>query len=710
MKKFLAVLFTIISFTSFSQIFNPVNWEFFQEEISETEVELTFKASIDEPWHMYSQYVSDEMLATKFTFIYNGDTVVSKLKEPKPSEEYDETSDIMLLYFSKEVIFTQQLEINSVNNIEISGYVDFIVCDNGSCLPPDYSEFSFKIKGVKEIIEGKDELIFTQKKIENKERIIKDELKEDLEPEKSTEEKSVLSEKEEQETEDKGRWMLFFSALGAGLLAILMPCTFPMIPMTVSFFTKQSKTRSQGIRNAMLYGISIIVIYIIIGVGVASVFGSDSANLMANNVYFNIGFAILLLVFGASFLGAFEMQLPSSWTNKSSQAEGRGGYLGIFFMALTLVLVSFSCTGPLVGIVLVKAASGEILDPVIGMFGFSLSLSIPFVLFALFPNWLNSLPKSGGWLNSIKVVLGLLEIAFAFYYLSKADLIDGTAFLTREMFIAIWIMIFACLTFYLLGFIKFAHDSEVKYLSVSRFSLALITGIYTIYMIPGLWGGPVSLMFGMPPDVMFSESPNGVGNSYYEDNEEDFLLELQDIKKLISEINVDGSSPKLIDENNIKEELRAKRELGPQRIKVFHDYSEGVEYAKLVGKPIVVDFTGYACVNCRQMESNVWSDPEIKKILKSEVILISLHVDASKKLPKSEQHETTLAGKTKKVRTIGDKWMVLQANTYGTNSQPYYVFLNHEEEMLVENANYQDYGTVDLFKDWLNRGLEEFSK
>jgi len=608
------------------------------------------------------------------------------------------------------VIFTQQLEINSVNNIEISGYVDFIVCDNGSCLPPDYSEFSFKIKGVKEIIAGKDELIFTQKKIENKERIIKDELKEDLESEKSTEEKSVLSEKEEQETEDKGRWMLFFSALGAGLLAILMPCTFPMIPMTVSFFTKQSKTRSQGIRNAMLYGISIIVIYIIIGVGVASVFGSDSANLMANNVYFNIGFAILLLVFGASFLGAFEIQLPSSWTNKSVQSEGKGGYLGIFFMALTLVLVSFSCTGPLVGIVLVKAASGEILDPVIGMFGFSLSLSIPFVLFALFPNWLNSLPKSGGWLNSIKVVLGLLEIAFAFYYLSKADLIDGTAFLTREMFIAIWIMIFACLTFYLLGFIKFAHDSEVKYLSVSRFSLALITGIYTIYMIPGLWGGPVSLMFGMPPDVMFSDSPNGVGNSYYEDNEEDFLLELQDIKKLISEINVDGSSPKLIDENNLKEELRAKRELGPQRIKVFHDYSEGVEYAKLVGKPIVVDFTGYACVNCRQMESNVWSDSEIKKILKSEVILISLHVDASKKLPKSEQHETTLAGKTKKVRTIGDKWMVLQANTYGTNSQPYYVFLNHEEEMLVENANYQDYGTVDLFKDWLNRGLEEFSK
>ena len=690
MKKFLAVLFTILSFSSFSQIFNPVEWKFSQEQISDTEVELTFKASIDEPWHMYSQLVDEEMLATKFTFIYNGDTIISILKEPKPSEEYDETSDIMLLYFSEEVIFTQKLEINSLNKLEISGYVDYIVCDNGSCLPPDYSEFSFTLKGVEKVIQGKELLTFSN-------------------PEESSESES--------------RWLLFISALGAGLLAILMPCTFPMIPMTVSFFTKQSKTRSQGIRNAILYGISIIVIYIIIGVGVASVFGSDAANLMANNVYFNIVFAILLLVFGASFLGAFEIQLPSSWTNKSVQAEGKGGYLGIFFMALTLVLVSFSCTGPLVGIVLVKAASGEILDPVIGMFGFSLSLSIPFVLFALFPNWLNSLPKSGGWLNSIKVVLGLLEIAFAFYYLSKADLIDGTAFLTREMFIAIWIMIFACLTFYLLGFIKFAHDSELKHLSVSRFSLALITGIYTIYMIPGLWGGPVSLMFGMPPDVMFSENPNGVGNSYYEDNEEDLFLELEEIKILISEMNsgeisadvVDDSnigeiSTDIVDVSNIKEELRSKRKLGPQRIKVFHDYFEGVEYAKLVGKPIVVDFTGYACVNCRQMESNVWSDSEIKKILKSDVILISLHVDASEKLPKSEQHETTLAGKAKKVITIGDQWMVLQANTYGTNSQPYYVFLNHEEETLVENANYQDYGTVNLFKDWLNRGLEEFSK
>jgi thiol:disulfide interchange protein len=680
MKKIFILFFTLISVISSAQIYDPVNWEFSQKQISDTEIELKFKATIEEGWHLYSQHIGDDgPVPTEFTFTTDGGyELIDGVTEGEPIEEFDPNFDMILKYFGHEAIFTQIVQVSSAEDFNLDGNVYFMVCDEAQCLPPEEVEFSFDIKGVDggtvvEEIEGN-----------------------------STEKDS------EESSNNESRWLLFLSALGAGLLAILMPCTFPMIPMTVSFFTKQSKTRSQGIRNAILYGISIIVIYIIIGVGVASMFGSDAANLMANNVYFNIIFAILLLVFGASFLGAFEIQLPASWTNRSVEAEGKGGYLGIFFMALTLVLVSFSCTGPLVGIVLVKAASGEILDPVIGMFGFSLSLSIPFVLFALFPNWLNSLPKSGGWLNSIKVVLGLLEIAFAFYYLSKADLIDGTAFLTREMFIAIWIMIFSCLTFYLLGFIKFSHDSEVKYLSVSRFSLALITGVYTIYMIPGLWGGPVSLMFGMPPDVMFSESPNGVGNSYYEDNKEDYLLELQEIKQLIFEINVVDRSQKLENSSNIKKELRAKRELGPQRIKVFHDYFEGVEYAKLVGKPIVVDFTGYACVNCRQMESNVWSDSKIKNILKADVVLISLHVDASEKLSESEQYETTLAGKKKKVKTIGDKWMVLQANTYGTNSQPYYVFLNHDEETLVENANYQDYGTVDLFTDWLDRGLKEF--
>ncbi|MGY8989651.1 MAG: protein-disulfide reductase DsbD family protein, partial [Flavobacteriales bacterium] len=673
--------------------FIPVEWKFSQKKLSDTEIELQFKANIDDGWHLYSQFIDDGPVPTAFTFTTQGGyELIDAVAEGKPIEEFDPNFDMLLKYFEHEALFTQKIKVTSAENFKLDGDVYFMVCDEAQCLPPEAAEFSFTIKGLEEVVnEEETEVSAEEEKTEDNE-----ELKEEKE--------------ENNSSNNDSRWLLFLSALGAGLLAILMPCTFPMIPMTVSFFTKQSKSKSEGIRNAIFYGISIIVIYIIVGVGVSAIFGSDAANLIGNNVYVNIIFAVLLLVFGASFLGAFEIQLPSSWTNKSVEAERKGGYLGIFFMALTLVLVSFSCTGPLVGIVLVKAASGEILDPVIGMFGFSLSLSIPFVLFALFPNWLNSLPKSGGWLNSIKVVLGLLEIAFAFYYLSKADLIDGNAFLTREMFIAIWIMIFTCITLYLLGVIKFSHDSDVKNLSVSRFALALITGIYTIYMIPGLWGGPVRGMFGMPPDVMFSESPNGVGNSYYEDNEEEIILELKEIKLMLSQGNKVSSTLSLEDQNKKKEELKKKRYLGPQRIKVFHDYLQGIEYAKLVDKPIVVDFTGYACVNCRQMESNVWSATAIKKILKNDVVLISLHVDATEQLPNSEQYETTLAGKTKKVRTIGDKWMVLQANTYGTNSQPYYVFLNHKEEALVENSNYQDYGTVELFSDWLNRGLKEFHK
>ena len=651
MKKFLVVLFTIISFTSFSQIFNPVSWEFSQEKISETEVELTFKASIDEPWHMYSQYVSDEMLATKFTFIYKGDTIVSKLKEPKPSEEYDETSDIMLLYFSKEVIFTQQLEINSVNNIEISGYVDFIVCDNGSCLPPDYSEFSFIIKGVENVVEGKEALILVSDTIETKSET-------------------------KDESSKKGMWGLFFIAFFSGFAALLTPCVFPMIPMTVSFFTKQSKTRAKGITNAIIFGFSIIIIYVGLGYGVSAIFGADAMNQLATNIYFNIAFFVLLIVFAASFLGAFEITLPSSWANKSDKAADRGGLVGIFFMALTLAIVSFSCTGPIVGTLLVDAAKGGFMGPIIGMLGFSLAIALPFTLFAAFPGWLNSLPQSGGWLNTIKVSLGFLELALAFKFLSNADLVMDTHYLEREMFIAIWIMIFSLFTMYLLGFLKFSHDSDLKYISVSRLSVAIFTGTLTIYMIPGLWGAPLKLIAAFPPPLEYSESPYGVGN------------------------RLGGSAVEHVEGQH----------LGPQGIMAFNDYDLGLAYAKEIGKAVVIDFTGKACVNCREMEQAVWSNSVIKEILKNDVVLISLYVDLKTKLPKEKQYETTLAGKTKKVRTIGDQWMVLQANTYGTNSQPYYVFLNHEEEMLVENANYQDYGTVDLFKDWLNRGLEEFSK
>ncbi|MEC9209370.1 MAG: cytochrome c biogenesis protein CcdA [Bacteroidota bacterium] len=643
MKRLLVVLFTLMSVVVSAQIFNPVEWEFSQQKISETEIELKFKATLEDGWYLYSQHIRDDgPVPTEFTFTtLAGYEVIGEMIEGEPIEEFDPNFDMVLKYFNHEVIFSQKIKVISSEDFKIAGNVYFMVCDDAQCLPPEEVEFLFEIKG----IDGGT---------------------------------TIVSEKTE-EKEGKGMWGLFFIAFLSGFAALLTPCVFPMIPMTVSFFTKQSKTKVQGIANAIIYGFSIIIIYVALGVGVSSIFGADALNNMATNVYFNIGFFLLLIIFGVSFLGAFDIQLPASWTNKSVEAEGRGGLIGIFFMAFTLALVSFSCTGPIVGTLLVEAATGGYMGPIVGMLGFSLAIAFPFALFAAFPGWLNSLPQSGGWLNSVKVTLGFLEIALAFKFLSNADLVLQTHWLERELFIAIWVMIFGLLTMYLLGFLKFAHDSELKHLSVSRLSVAILTGTLTLYMIPGLWGAPLKIINAFPPPMQYSESPYGVGNSQ-------------------------GAG------DGIVKHTENGQHLGPQNIMVFHDYDEGLAYAKNVNKPIMLDFTGHACVNCRKMEEQVWSDKNVKSMLSNDVVLISLYVDERIDLPKEQQYETTLAGKTKKVKTTGDKWMVLQANTYATNSQPYYVLLNHDEEQIIEPANYQDYGTVELFRDWLNRGIKEYNK
>ena len=644
MKKIFILFFTLLSVITSAQIFTPVSWDFSQKQVSDHEIELQFKATIDDGWYLYSQFIGDDgPVPTELTFTSEGGySLVGNPKEGEPIEEFDPNFDMILKYFKNEAIFTQIVQVSSSEDFNLDGNVYFMVCDEAQCLPPEEVEFSFEIKGVDGGV------------------IVEDT-------------KNTSDEKE-----GKSMWALFFIAFISGFAALLTPCVFPMIPMTVSFFTKQSKTKAQGIANAIIYGLSIIAIYVALGVGVSSVFGADALNNMATNVYFNIGFFILLIVFAASFLGAFEIQLPSSWTNKSVEAEGKGGLIGIFFMAFTLALVSFSCTGPIVGTLLVEAASGGYMGPIIGMLGFSLAIALPFALFAAFPGWLNSLPQSGGWLNSVKVTLGFLEIALAFKFLSNADLVMQTHWLERELFVAIWIMIFGLLTMYLLGFLKFAHDSDLKYVSVGRLSAAILTGTLTLYMIPGMWGAPLKIINAFPPPMQYSESPYGVGNSQG--------------GNAISAHEEDG------------------QHLGPQGILVFHDYDMGMAYAKKINKPVVLDFTGHACVNCRKMEEQVWSAAHVKNTLANDVVLISLYVDERIDLPKEDQYETTMAGKTKKVKTTGDKWMVLQANSYGTNSQPYYVFLNHDEENLVENANFQDYGTVDLFTDWLNRGLKEFKK
>jgi len=643
MKRLLAVLFMLLSIDISAQIFDPVDWNFSQERISESEIKLQFKASIEDNWYLYSQHINDDgPVATEFTFnTLAGYELIGEMSEGDPLEEFDSNFDMILKYFKNEAVFSQRIKVNSPEDFQIEGNVYFMVCDEAQCLPPEEVSFSFNIEGV-----DKGEAI------------------------SETPRNKVA----------KGMWGLFFIAFLSGFAALLTPCVFPMIPMTVSFFTKQSKTKAKGIANAIIYGISIIVIYVALGVGVSSIFGADALNNMATNVYFNIGFFLLLIIFGASFLGAFDIQLPATWTNKSVEAESKGGMIGIFFMAFTLALVSFSCTGPIVGTLLVEAATGGYMGPIIGMLGFSLAIALPFALFAAFPGWLNSLPQSGGWLNSVKVTLGFLEIALAFKFLSNADLVLQTHWLERELFIAIWIVIFGLLTMYLLGFLKFAHDSDLKYLSVSRLSVAILTATLTVYMIPGMWGAPLKIINAFPPPIHYSESPYGIGSSQGQGG-----LALQDHKQ-------------------------SSQHLGPQGIMVFHDYEEGMAYAKEVNKPAVIDFTGWACVNCRKMEEQVWSDSNVKNILSNDVVLISLYVDERIDLPKSDQYETTLAGKIKKVKTTGDKWMVLQANTYGTNSQPYYVFLDNNEKQMVAPANYQDFGTVDLFTDWLNRGIKEYRK
>ena len=633
---FSLVLGLFISTVSFGQIEDPVKWNFEVVSVSDNEVDVVITAEIEDSWHLYSQYVEGP-IPTSFTFFDNKSLeFIDGVVESTPHEDYDKSFDTILKYFEEKAEFRQRVKLLSDSVSVLKGEFEFMVCNNGMCLPPEWVDIELELPAA-----------------------------------------SQASTHTSSSSNTDGLWGIFFLAFLSGFVALLTPCVFPMIPMTVSFFTKQSKNKAQGIKNAIIYGLSIIGIYVFLGVVVSGVFGADALNNMATNEYFNVAFFLLLVVFAASFLGAFEITIPNSWINKADSASDKGGLIGIFFMAFTLALVSFSCTGPIVGTLLVEAASGgSYIGPIVGMFGFSFAIALPFTLFAAFPGWLNSLPKSGGWLNSVKVVLGFLELALAFKFLSNADLVLDLHILERETFIAIWIVIFGMLTMYLLGKLKLAHDSDLKHISVGRLFMAIVTGAFTVYMIPGLWGAPLKLISAFPPPQEYSESPYGVGYTL-------------------------GGAAEVHKEEG--------QHLGPQGIMAFHDYEEGLAYAKSVNKPVMLDFTGKACVNCRKMEQGVWSDSQIKSILKNDVVLVSLYVDDRKKLAEEDQYVTTLAGKTKKVRTIGDKWMVLQANTYKTNSQPYYVMLGSNGKPLLENANYQDYGTIDLFKDWLSRGLAAFN-
>ena len=674
MKKFLIIFLTLISVIASAQIFIPVEWEFSQKQLSDTEIELQFKANIDDGWHMYSQDIPDEAAATatEFTFLRNtpknGYELIGSVIESAVVEKFDPIEEMVLKFFEGEAIFTQKIRITSVKSFNLEGDIYFGVCDETKCLPPEVVEFSFTIKGLEEeAIDGTSLII--EKEVESSA-----ENNEELKEESS----------EDNSSNNESMWGLFFLAFLSGFAALLTPCVFPMIPMTVSFFTKQSTTKAKGIANAIIYGISIIVIYVLLGTIVTAFFGSSFLNELATGFWANIFFFVFIMIFAISFLGAFEIQLPASWTNKSVEAEGKGGLIGIFFMAFTLALVSFSCTGPIVGTLLVEAASGGYMGPIIGMLGFSLALALPFALFAAFPGWLNSLPKSGGWLNTVKVFIGFLELALALKFLSMADMAIGGHYIERELFLAIWIGIFLALALYLFGFIKLPHDTPVKYLSVGRTLLATFTLVFVIYLIPGLWGAPLKLISGFdPPKHNYSESPTGFGGG--------------------------AMSP---------QSLTEKSELGPHGIYLFHNnLEEGLRYAKESNKPVLLDFTGINCVNCRRMENKVWGESGVIEILKNELVVISLEVDNHAiKLPKEDQKwVVNVRGEREQLKTIGKKWGHLQASRYKTNTQPYYrmvIPLDGEEytDIKVGSADYEHHGNSDDFQKWLESAISAYEK
>lgn len=484
------------------------------------------------------------------------------------------------------------------------------------------------------------------------------------------------------EHKDQSLWGIFIAGIIGGFAAFLMPCIYPMVPLTISFFTKQSGTRTKGLMNALLYGLFIIVIYVALGMLVTLIFGASALNEAASSAWFNLAFFVMIIIFAISFLGAFEITLPSRFVNKMDEKSNRGGLIGLFFMAFTLALVSFSCTGPIIGYLLVEAVSeGALMGPAVGMLGFSVALAVPFMIFAIFPSWLKEMPKSGGWLNTVKVSLGFLELALAFKFLSNVDLAYHWGILDREVFLAIWIVIFGLFGIYLLGKLKFAHDSEVKFISVPRLFFAIVVLSFTVYMIPGMWGAPLkALSAWLPP------SPT-----------QDFNLH---------QVGYGGGTTTSLTGGGSRDIVKKYGDMfhAPHGLDAFYDYDQALEYAKTVNKPVLLDFTGWSCVNCRKMEESVWPDPRVLKRLNEDYVLVSLYVDDRTSLIPDEQYVSSFSGK--RINTVGRKWSDLQQSRFGVNAQPYYVILDTEGNQLIPAQAYNE--DIDNYVDFLDRGLEEF--
>jgi thiol:disulfide interchange protein len=675
MKKIQLVLFLIytliISNIGFSQILEPVTWKYATEKISENEFDLVFTATIEPKWHLYSQDIPMTPPATTFKFAENkGVELVGKVTESESIEEFDPNFDIKLKYFAKQAIFKQRVKLLASGSYQVKGIVDFMSCDDSKCIPPAELEFSFTIGSENKAVSTENTVNETDKSV--------------VKPIETDENQTVNT----QETDITGKkaslWGFFFLAFLGGLAAILTPCVFPMIPMTVTFFMNDKESKMKGKLKAIVYGISIIAIYTLIGSILAVVAGPDIANWLSTHWLPNLLFFVIFIVFAASFFGMFEITMPHWLVNTSDQKADKGGFIGTIFMALTLVLVSFSCTGPIVGTILVESAGGQVLKPIIGMFGFSLAFALPFTLFAFFPSWLSGLPKSGGWLNSVKVVLGFLELALGLKFLSVADQTYHWGILDREVYLAFWIVIFFLLGLYLLGKIKFAHDSDVKHLSVPRLILSIITFSFVIYLIPGMFGAPLKAISGYTPPM----------------HTHDF-----DLNALVRN-NARLASANVTTPTGLCETPKFHEKLHlPHGLQGFFDYEQALACAKAQNKPLFIDFTGHGCVNCREMEANVWSDPKVLQLLNDQYVVVALYVDDKTELPENEWITSTYDKKVKK--TIGKKFADFQITKFNVNAQPFYVLMGHDGQVLTQPRAYDL--NVDEFVNFLQSGISNFN-
>lgn len=647
-------------------LLDPVSWEFSAKSIGNNEVLVIAKPIIDEGWHLYADLGSNDgpipttmwlnEEASKDKYVAVG-KVQSNPEVAKEDIVFEELFQVDVAYLPHDAVLEMKVSLQAATEL-IKGELEYQACDDQQCLPPTWVEFAVDVKP--EWFDSSLASSIGSKTNDSKASGGDDDL------------------------EKASWWSIFFKGFGGGLIALLTPCVFPMIPMTVNFFIKQSSNRSKGISNAALYGLSIIGIYTAIGFILTKALGPDVMNQMASNGVMNMIFFLVFVLFGMSFLGAFEISLPAWIANKSDAQADKGGLIGIFFMAFTLAIVSFSCTGPIIGSLLVLAAQGgNDIGPIAGMLGFSTALALPFTLFAIFPSWLANMPKSGGWLNSVKVVLGLVELALAMKFLSNVDLAYHWGVVNREIFISTWVIIFAMVGFYLIGKLKFSHDSDLPFISVPRIMLAILAFGFSVYLLPGLFGAPLKLMSGLAPP-----------RSYVED--------VRWMRRGMNQVAVNSGS-------SADHESLSSGDHCPGGLECTKDYDEGVAYAKKHNKPIFLDFTGYTCVNCRKMEDNIWSDPRIDRILRNDYVVISLYVDDKKKLPKAQQGEKDLFGKTFKQRTVGDKWTYLEASRYGSNSQPFYVLLGPDEKMLIDKpVGYTP--DVEEYEAYLKSGVEEFNK